>query len=46
MVKETEMQGPVTVPNDIEDEVFILNESGEMVKLEVPDDTEEKEDDE
>lgn len=46
MVKETEMQGPVTVPNDIEDEVFILNESGKMVKLEVQDDADEKGSDE
>ena len=36
-----EMQGPDIVPEDIEDEVYILNKSGTMVKMEVPDDSEE-----
>lgn len=41
MRKEMEMQGPDLVPEELEDEVYIRNEEGELVKLEVPDDAED-----
>lgn len=33
-----EMQGPAYIPDDMEDEVYIRDEEGELIKLEVPDD--------
>lgn len=30
-----EMQGPDIIPEDLEDEVYIRNDKGELVKLEV-----------
>lgn len=35
-----EMQGPDITPEEIEDEVYIRDEEGEFVRLEVPDDAE------
>ena len=46
MVKEHEIQGPEIVPNDLEDKIYIRNETGELVELEIPDDVEEKDGDE
>ena len=37
-MSKLEMQGPAIVPEDLEDEVYIRDEEGEFVKLEVPDD--------
>lgn len=41
MKKHFEMQGPDIVPDDIEDIVFVRNQNGELVELDVPDDPEE-----
>lgn len=38
MMKEMEMQGPLLVPDDLEDAVFVRNEEGELVELHIPDD--------
>lgn len=35
-----EMQGPEVIPDDLEDEVYIRNDKGELVKLEVAGDDE------
>lgn len=45
MVKEHEIQGPEIVPNELEDKIYIRNEDGELVKLDIPDDAEEKDGD-
>lgn len=37
-MKKFEMQGFDVIPEDTEDEVYIRNESGEFVKMEVADD--------
>ena len=36
-----EMQGFETVPDDVEDEIHIRNENGELVEVEVEDDVED-----
>lgn len=41
MKRVFEMQGPEIVPDDIEDVVFVRNQNGELVELDVPDDPEE-----
>ena len=41
MRKITEMQGPEIVPTDAEDEIWVRDEYGELVKLEVSDDVED-----
>ena len=41
-----EMQGPEIVPEDMEDKVFVRNEAGELVELDIPDDPDEEEDEE
>ena len=41
MRKEMEMQGPDLIPEELEDEVYIRDEEGELVKLEVADDVED-----
>lgn len=46
MLKEHEIQGPEIVPNDLEDKIYIRNETRELVKLDIPDDVEEKDGDE
>ena len=46
MVKEHEIQGPEIIPNDLEDKIYIRNGTGELVKLDIPDDVEEKDGDE
>ena len=33
-----EMQGPETIPVDLEDVVFVRNEEGELIELDIPDD--------
>ena len=38
MKKEMEMQGPDFIPADLEDETYVRDEEGELVRLEVPDD--------
>lgn len=43
MIKEMEMQGPVLVPDDLEDVIFVRNEEGELVELDIPDDEEGEE---
>ena len=35
-----EMQGPDIIPGEYEDEVFVRDEEGNLIKLEVPDDVE------
>ena len=41
MKKEFEMQGPEIVPEDTEDKIFVRNQAGELVEVEIPDDPEE-----
>ena len=36
--KILEVQGPEIIPDDLKDEVYILNDAGELIELEVPDD--------
>lgn len=36
-----EMQGFETVPDDAEDEIYVRNENGELVEVEVEDDVED-----
>ena len=43
MIKEMEMQGPAVVPEDLEDAIFVRNEEGELVELDIPDDKEGEE---
>lgn len=38
MKKELEAQCLKTIPEELEDEVFVLNENGVLVKMEVSDD--------
>lgn len=33
-----EMQGPEFIPTDLEDVVFVRNEEGELIELDIPDD--------
>ena len=40
MKKHFEMQGPEIVPEDTEDKVFVRNQNGEFVELDIPDDVE------
>lgn len=40
MKKYFEMQGPEIVPEDTEDKVFVRNQNGELVELDIPDDVE------
>lgn len=41
MKKLMEMQGFEIVPDDVEDEIYIRNENGDLVRLEVDDDVED-----
>lgn len=45
MKRKFEMQGPDIVPEDMEDVVFVRNETGELVELDIPDDPEEEDGD-
>lgn len=38
MRREFEMQGPDSIPENMEDIVFIRTESGEFTELDIPDD--------
>ena len=38
MKKITEMQGFDIIPEELEDEIYVRDEEGEFVKVEVPDD--------
>ena len=42
MKKMFEMQGPDNIPEDTEDVIYVRNEAGELVQLEVADDSDEK----
>lgn len=46
MKKVFEMQGPDNIPEDTEDVIYVRNEAGELVQLEVADDPEEEDGDE
>ena len=41
MRKSMEMQGPEFVPLDAEDEIWVPDENGDLVRLEVSDDVED-----
>ena len=41
MRKLMEMQGFETVPDDVEDEIYIRDENGDLVRLEVDDDVDD-----
>lgn len=45
MKRKFEMQGPDIVPEDMEDAVFVRNEAGELMELDIPDDPEEEDGD-
>ena len=40
MKKNAEMQGFDIIPEDFEDEIYVRNAEGELVKMEIPDDEE------
>lgn len=41
MKRDHEMQGPEFIPEDTSDAIFVLDQNGKMVELEIEDDPEE-----